>query len=392
MMSRKMKTVPALFAALTLSACGTAGPLPLPDTDSGPDPQEAVFETAVFYYDYSDAYVSSIRTELAQMLNEEEISFREYDGNSSQTTQTSQIEEAILNGADLLIINVVNAGSTYTADELALLAARAGVPAVFFNRCPEADGDEGLVLGYYDDIAFVGTDPKEAGHLQGEMIGNYLLQHYDSVDLNGDGVISYALFKGEAANTEAIYRTRYAVEDADAILTEAGYPALSYFDPSGVDKYQLDMTGRWSAAAAQSYMAANLTSMSPEKGNMIELIISNNDDMADGAIRALNTFGMNLGTEDSLTIPVFGVDATVTARQLIREGKMTGTVRQDPEELAASILRIVENVRDKKELLDGLDDLRRDEEHGLTNKVYLPYSLYTPDPEHSVSENTLPVS
>ena len=35
----------------------------------------------------------------------------------------------------------------------------------------------------------------------------------------------------------------------------------------------------------------------------------------------------------------------------------------------------------KKELLDGLDDLRRDEEHGLENKIYLPYSLYYPEQE-----------
>ena len=380
MLSRKMKTVPALAALLALTACGVSGTIPGTDSESSAASQQSVFETAVFYYDYSDAYVSSVRTQLTRLLNEETIPFREYDGDFNQTTQTSQIEEAILLGADLLIVNVVNSGSTYTADELCLLADHADVPILFFNRCPEADGDEGVVLGYYKNAAYVGTDPEEAGHMQGKMIGQFLLENYEAVDLNEDGVISYAHFKGEGANTEAIYRTRYAVEDADAILEESGYRPLQYFDSSSVDKYQLDMTGRWSAAAAQSYMTSNLLSFNPNEGNMIELIISNNDDMADGAIRALNAWGMNLGTEDCITIPVFGVDATVTARQLIRERKMTGTIEQDPEALASCILKIVENVRDDRDLLAGLDEYPRDKKHNIQNKIYLPYSVYWPEP------------
>lgn len=49
------------------------------------------------------------------------------------------------------------------------------------------------------------------------MIGEYVLEHYDELDLNGDGKISYAMFKGDEANVEAIYRTQYGVEDANAV-------------------------------------------------------------------------------------------------------------------------------------------------------------------------------
>lgn len=122
---RKMKTFPALFSALALTACGASGTPSLPDTAAGAPATQPSFEAAVFYYDYSDAYVSSVRTQLTRLLNEETIPFREYDGDFNQTTQTSQIEEAILLGADLLIVNVVNSGSTYTADELCLLADHA---------------------------------------------------------------------------------------------------------------------------------------------------------------------------------------------------------------------------------------------------------------------------
>ena len=64
---------------------------------------------------------------------------------------------------------------------------------IFFNRAVEDDKTEGDVLGSYDKCAFVGTDAPEAGHMQGEMIGNYVVEHFDEMDLNGDGKISYAM-------------------------------------------------------------------------------------------------------------------------------------------------------------------------------------------------------
>ena len=59
--------------------------------------------------------------------------------------------------------------------------------------------------------------------MQGTMIGEYVLEHYDEIDFNGDGVISYVMFKGDEANQEAILRTKYGVENADAVLTAAGH-------------------------------------------------------------------------------------------------------------------------------------------------------------------------
>ena len=129
-----------------------------------------------------------------------------------------------------------------------------------------------MVLDYYKNIAFVGTDPAEAGHLQGSMIGDYLIVHYSETDLNGDGRISYAMFKGEAKNAEAIYRTRYSVEDANRILTEHGFDELSYFNSTSVDHFQLDLTGKWALTSARDYMMTNLSKYNTESNNMIELI------------------------------------------------------------------------------------------------------------------------
>ncbi|MEI3182954.1 MAG: hypothetical protein V8S98_06175 [Lachnospiraceae bacterium] len=36
--------------------------------------------------------------------------------------------------------------------------------------------------------------------MQGKLIGDYLVENFDKVDLNGDGKISYAMFMGQLGN------------------------------------------------------------------------------------------------------------------------------------------------------------------------------------------------
>lgn len=366
------------IVCLVLSACGQTSA----DNDSvSPASSSKSFVASVFYYDYDDVYIGSVRNALTADLASRCITYQEYDADHDQITQNTQIDKAIGAGASILIVNIVNSGSAERTDVICQKAASAHIPLVFFNRPVEQEGYEGVVLDYYDNVAFVGTDSAEAGHLQGKMIGEYLTQHYHEVDLNGDGLISYAMFKGEAANAEAIYRTAYSVEDANAILNDAGYPDLVYFDPTSVDKFQLDLTGSWTRDSAMSYMTTDLVHYNEENGNMIELVIANSDSMAEGAIDALQTFGYNLGTPDSTTIPVFGVDATDAGRELIAKGIMTGTIAQDAQAMADCITKMVENANDGVDLLQGMDSYPRDAEFGRERMIVLPYSIYSPQEE-----------
>ena len=317
-----------------------------------------------------------MRTALDADLTAAGITYTDYDSNNSQTTQNEYIDTAISNGTDLLIVNQVTSGSSDVANSICDKAEAAGIPVIFFNRAVEEDDNAGAVLGARENIAFVGTDAPEAGHMQGAVIGNYLVENYDAVDLNGDGQISYATFMGDASNVEAIYRTQYGVEDANAVLAEAGKPELVYFDSSNADKYQLDMTGAWSAQAAMEYMQTNLSQYSTANNNMIELIICNNDNMAEGCITALQAAGYNNG-EGSTTIPVFGVDATDSAKQLIASGYMTGTIKQDAEGMAECIALLAQNVANGEDLLAGTDSYTKDTANSLDNKIFIPYQEYT---------------
>lgn len=330
---------------------------------------------AVFYYTYADTYIASVRTALDAKLDALGVTYQDYDSNSNQTTQNEQIDTAIQTGATLLIVNIVTSGSIDASQAIVDKASAAGIPVIFFNRAVETDEDEGKVLGSYDKCAFVGTDAPEAGHMQGKMIGEYLLDNYDAVDLNGDGVIQYAMFMGQLGNVEAIYRTQYGVEDANAVLTEAGKPELEYYDSANSDCYQVDQDGNWSATAANNYMTTNLSQYNESNGNMIELIICNNDGMAEGAISALNDKGYNLGDGSSTTIPVFGVDATDAAKQLIADGKMTGTIKQDAEGMADCIAFLTGNAASGKAIMDGTDSYNIAEK--VANKIYIPYATYT---------------
>ena len=350
---------------LSLVACGKSG--------GG----KGELNVGVFYYTYSDTYISSVRTALDNALTEAGIKFQNYDGNSNQTTQNEQIDTAIAQGTNLLIVNIVTSGSVDASQAIVDKASAAGIPVIFFNRAIEGEGtEEGSIIKSYDKCAFVGTDAPEAGHMQGEMIGNYVVEHFDEMDLNGDGKISYAMFMGQLGNAEAIYRTQFAVEDADKIITDAGKPALEYFDASNSDKYQVDQDGNWSATAANNYMTTNLSQYNEGSNNMIELVICNNDGMAEGAVSALNDKGYNLGTgKDCKMIPVFGVDATDAAKQLIADGKMTATVKQDADGMAACIADLAKNAAGGKDLMDGTDSYNISDK--VSNKIFIPYQEYS---------------
>ncbi len=323
-------------------------------------------EISVFYYTYSDTYISGVRAALDKALKDAGLKFNDYDANGNQSSQTEQIDVAISKGAQMLVVNVVDTGSNDAALTIIDKARAANIPVIFFNRSVEES-----VVKSYDKCVFVGTDYEMAGHMQGQMIGEYLVKNYDSVDLNKDGKISYVLFKGQEGNMEAIARTQFAVEDANKVLSEAGKPALQFYDSANANKYLVDQDGLWSSASATNYMGTILAKYSESNNNMVELVIANNDEMAMGAVSALQGAGYN--KEGGKVIPVFGVDATSAAQTAIANGSMVGTIKQDAEGMAKVISNIIDNYRNEREALYGID---ADTIVGSW-RANIPYSAYT---------------
>lgn len=170
---------------------------------------------------------------------------------------------------------------------------------------------------------------------------------------------------------EAIARTKYGVEDCNKVLEAAGKPALKFYDASNSNLYLVDQDGLWSSAAATNYMSTILAQYSESNKNMVELVIANNDDMALGALSALQNGGYNKG--NGKYIPVFGVDATDAAKSAISKGAMVGTIKQDAEGMANTINTIMNNLLGDKDMFSGIDS------ENIVGKwrVNIPYAAYT---------------
>ena len=345
----------ALALVLSLAACGAKAPAA--KTEGG--------EVAVFWYTFGDTYLSSVRAAMNEAFTAAGVKYQDYDANNSQTTQTEQIQTAITKGASALVVNIVDASSDDATQAILDMAKNAGLPIVFFNRSVSES-----IVSSYDKAAYVGTDYTMAGHMQGKMVGDYVLANYDALDINGDGVITYVMFKGQEGNLEADARTQYGVEDADAVLTAAGKPALSFYDADNASKYLLDQNGAWSEAQGQEHMQTLMGKFNEGNNNMVELVIGNNDGLALGAVAALQAAGYNNGT--GKTIPVFGVDATDAAKAAIADGSMTGTIKQDAVGMANAVVQIAQNLVAGKGTFESVvGDLEG------TWRINIPYAPYT---------------
>ena len=363
-MKKILAIVLALVMVLGLAACGAKAP-----AASGP-------KVSVFWYDEADVYLSTVRAELNKALDAASIAYDNQYAAKDQAKQLEQVKTAIAGGTNLLVVNVVTSGDPDVAQSI--VDAAGDIPVVFFNRAIGNEGTDVTFLNGKNTACFIGTDAPEAGHMQGKMVGDHVLANFDTVDLNGDGKITYAMFKGEEGNAEAIARTQFGVEDADKVLTAAGKPALEYFDAQATQKWQTDPEGAWSAKAAKDYMDTNLVTFNESNGNMIELVICNNDGMAEGVIASLQEKGYNVA--GAHVVPVFGVDATDNAKALIADGAMTGTVKQDADGMAAAISQTAAAVAEGKapaEALGGLSDARFTIAGDCASKLFVAYAPYT---------------
>ena len=86
---------------------------------------------------------------------------------------------------------------------------------------------------------------------------------------------------------------------------------------------------------------------------------------------ALQAAGYN--KDGGKTIPVFGVDATDSAKDAIKNGSMTGSIKQDAEGMAKVISTIAQNFVNGKDTFDGVN---ADDKVGNW-RVNIPYETYT---------------
>lgn len=299
------------------------------------------YDIRALIWKYDDTYGSSVRQAMqatVDELNEEgeyNIKFTMYDAADDMAKQVEQATMLVGEKPDFIIINLAEVAS---GQQLVDMFTDAGIPFLFYNKEPSAETVQSVVVD--SGSIFIGTTPREAGDMQGEILAEMWAADPSAIDTNGDGKVQFVEFEGEPNNPEAIARTQYSEETAIA----QGVP----LEPA-LDEYII--VANWDTAQAQEKMTPTWTAT---EGN-IEVVFVNNDDMGTGVVAAMNAFGYNTGNEGDPSIVVIGVDATASALEAIKAGKMTATVKQDGDAMGYANVMIALNYLDNGSWLDGTD-------------------------------------
>lgn len=264
-------------------------------------------------YRGDDTFINNIRNELEKCAKEYEkksgvkVILDIQDAKGSQNTQNNQAERFISLGCDVICINPVDRTNVSGIIDKAM---NARVPVVFFNRQPvEEDMDR------WDQLYYVSADAKESAVLQGEIVVNCYKETPEILDRNGDGMVSYVLLEGESSHQDSLIRTEWSIKT----LKDGGVP-IEKLD-GGIANWE------------RSQASALMEQWMEKYPDQIELVISNNDDMALGAIDAMDRAGIS-------DICVVGIDGTTPGMEAIESGKMLGTVSSNKEQYAEAIFSI----------------------------------------------------
>ncbi|MBQ9273785.1 MAG: substrate-binding domain-containing protein [Succinivibrio sp.] len=103
----------------------------------------------------------------------------------------------------------------------------------------------------------------------------------------------------------------------------------------------------------------------------IEGVISNNDAMALGALKALRERGYNLEPyrAEGLYVPILGIDGDDEVLELVRDGFMVGTALQDPQQYAQVTLDLIESLTSGSEF----DAQKEGVELGDNGQIIIPF-------------------
>jgi ABC-type sugar transport system substrate-binding protein len=215
----------------------------------------------------------------------------ESDGQNSAPKQTADVEAAVVQGVDAIVISPLDVNALAPAVEAAI---QSGVPVVTVDR--RVDGVEGI-------LAHVGADNVKGGEAQAQAL----------MAAFPDGARIFHL-QGQPGAGPAIDRNQgvHNILDAQA------------------DKYQIifEQTANFARAEALTVTEAGLAANGEP-----DAIICANDDMALGAIEACAARGFS-------NVRIYGFDALPEALVAVRDGTMAGTVEQFPGEQSRTAVRI----------------------------------------------------
>lgn len=231
--------------------------------------------------DYKDKFLSYMLDGMkiySKSLNAVEIVY--VDSKKDSNMQLEQVEDFILQKVDVIVVNPVERDSSKPITDK---AKAAGIPIISVNDEFENQNDA---------ACYVGSDSKQSGILEME----YLAEKMN--------------FKG---NVAIIMGT--IGQDAQRLRTQAFHEVIAKYPDM---KIVAEQTAQWNRSKGMALMESWLQS-----GKEIDVVACNNDEMAIGALKAIEVAG-KLGK-----ITVGGIDATPDALDYLKNGQLAVTVFPD---------------------------------------------------------------
>jgi len=235
-----------------------------------------------------------------------------YDAQRNAEKQVQQVETFIAQKVDAIILNPCEVEASSPSVKKAIAA---GIPIINVNS---ETRDE--------PTAFVGSRDEESGKIAMEYIAKRL---------NGKGnIVIMQGFMGQAAQIKRD-------QGADEVLKK--YPEI---------KVLARQTAEWDRAKAVSLMENWIQS----HGNKINAVFAHNDEMAMGAVLALEQAKMKSN------VIVVGIDAIADALKAVKEGRLDATVFQDAKGQGATAVEIAVKIINKQP---------------FEKETYIPFRLVT---------------
>jgi ABC-type sugar transport system substrate-binding protein len=281
---------PALMLAVlwTLSACGGAAPSARGSVTSASDTQAKTYPELVVGFaqigaesEWRTANTRSIQETANQLGIELELS----DGQQQQANQIKAIRSFIAQGVDVIGVSpVVETGWDAVFAEV----KQAGIPLILLDRSADVPAD------LYS--ARIGSDFVEEGRRACSELARLL---------DGQGTI--VVLDGTEGSAPMIGRGAGFQECLQA------YPNMQVLDRQ---------SGDFIRARGKEVMAALLQT----HGRGIDGVFAQNDDMALGAIEAIEEYGLRPGID----IKIVSVDAVRAAFEAMIAGKLNVTIECNP--------------------------------------------------------------
>ena len=268
--------VTAIVAGVLLNGCGSQGTRPEENANARSGQPTTI---GVSLLNLSSEFIVMLNRAITAKAEEMNVRLIVNDAQRSAERQVQQIESFIAQRVDAIIINPCEVEASSPAIDKALAA---GIPIVGVNSETRSA-----------PTAFVGSRDEESARLAMEYLAKRLNGRGNLVMMHG--------FMGQAAQIKR-------AQGAQEVLRQ--YPGM---------KLLAEQTAEWDRAKAMSLMENWIQSY----GAGINAVFAQNDEMAMGALIALEQAGMKN------RVLVAGIDAIEDALRAVKDGRLDATVFQD---------------------------------------------------------------